>query len=440
MKRRRWVSNATAKYVLTPIRRRRALVRQYDRADCGPAALATLVRYLGGDVPLATVRELCRTTRSGTSLAQLEQAARALGLDADACSGAYESLSALAFPAIAHLTQPDARDHFVVVYHAGNDGVVIGDPANGLLRLSRADFEARWQSRAALCTWAVRNRSTTPHGATSDLIRSALRGQRVWIGQCAFLGLVLTALGLLTSAAVQFVIDDVLPNQRHGALTATAILLACVVALRVCIGYARQRALVTLSSRVGKNINTAVVRALFRLPLAFFETRRTGDLTVRLTDMTVLQNGVMRVIGAFAIDGCFVAGGIAILLAYTTRIGWLVLAGLAVYSAAVWRGMSSVRREQARSMGELADLEAAYIEAVASMETIVTSDSRAAFAVRLVARTTNYQRTLAALGVEQARLLSTTDALSSTLSLAVLIIGASLVMSHSLRLGEMVLV
>ena len=59
--------------------RRFTHVQQIDAMDCGAASLGMICRHFGRDVSLAHIRQLCHTSRDGTSLKALCHAATELG-------------------------------------------------------------------------------------------------------------------------------------------------------------------------------------------------------------------------------------------------------------------------------------------------------------------------------------------------------------------------
>ena len=97
--------------------RKYPLVRQYDRADCGPAALLTVLKTLGGDAPFPHVRRLCGTGATGSSMRDLLVAAGELGLEARGATGDYDSLRKEPMPCIAQASMAESfLPHFVVLY------------------------------------------------------------------------------------------------------------------------------------------------------------------------------------------------------------------------------------------------------------------------------------------------------------------------------------
>jgi CRP-like cAMP-binding protein len=113
-----------------------AWVGQEEAADCGLAALTMIARTLGVAVPLAELRRRVRLTVAGLTLSDLMRLGRALGLNCRAARIDPGRLGELTPPAVAHTTD----GHYVVVYECGERGVVVGDPASGLVTLSAATF------------------------------------------------------------------------------------------------------------------------------------------------------------------------------------------------------------------------------------------------------------------------------------------------------------
>jgi ABC-type bacteriocin/lantibiotic exporter with double-glycine peptidase domain len=59
-----------------------------------------------------------------------------------------EQLADAVLPAVAHL----AEGHYVVIYERGRDGVVVGDPAAGVLTLAADAFRRAWSGNLLLLT------------------------------------------------------------------------------------------------------------------------------------------------------------------------------------------------------------------------------------------------------------------------------------------------
>jgi CRP-like cAMP-binding protein len=122
-------------------------VRQESATDCGVAALAMVARFHGRDVGLLDcLRRVARVRQAGTSLLEVQRAAALLGFHGHAVRLGVEELTEAALPAVAHLT----HGHFVVVYAAGQQGIVVGDPAVGVVTLAADAFRQTWSGNLLL--------------------------------------------------------------------------------------------------------------------------------------------------------------------------------------------------------------------------------------------------------------------------------------------------
>ena len=124
-------------------------VWQVDEMDCGAACLAMACRHFGRDVSLAHVRKTVQMGMDGTSLAGIAAGAESLGMRVRSVKASKSRLEELPPPAIVHFD----GNHWVVLYAADGDRVRLSDPARGLVRMDRAEFEDKWSGYAALLAY-----------------------------------------------------------------------------------------------------------------------------------------------------------------------------------------------------------------------------------------------------------------------------------------------
>jgi CRP-like cAMP-binding protein len=104
-------------------------VPQLEQADCGLAALAMVGSRLGAQVSVEQLRHKAAPGLQGLSLQQLRDLAGAVGLHGRAVKVSVDRLGQVKLPAIAHLTS----GHYVVLHELSEAGVVMGDPASGIV-------------------------------------------------------------------------------------------------------------------------------------------------------------------------------------------------------------------------------------------------------------------------------------------------------------------
>ncbi|WP_424986610.1 cysteine peptidase family C39 domain-containing protein [Microbulbifer sp. S227A] len=123
--------------VWTLLTRRRALVMQTGRTDCGVACALTLANLLGRPADPVQAVEDMDPDRTGTSLEALRLYFQdRLGFAAKALKVPARSLRKIRGRAILHMQQ----QHYVVLLRAGARGVLVFDPAVGPVFYPAADF------------------------------------------------------------------------------------------------------------------------------------------------------------------------------------------------------------------------------------------------------------------------------------------------------------
>ncbi|HEX7787150.1 MAG TPA: ABC transporter transmembrane domain-containing protein, partial [Methylomirabilota bacterium] len=253
-------------------------VAQIDERDCGAAALATVCRHFGRRVSLARIRQLVQTASDGTSLRALCRAAETLGLAARSVKASRRHLDELPLPAIAHWD----GNHWVVIYDVDATHVRVSDPALGLRRLARAEFEAKWTGYVALFDYTEAFASA-PEGRPSAAWLWPF--VRPWAGvlarALALAGLV-AGLQMLLPVFTQVIVDRVLVEQDAGLLRVIILAMVGVLTLMIASMAVQRYLLSFVAVRVDAATLDFLTRRLLALPTTYFGSRRTGDIQRRL--------------------------------------------------------------------------------------------------------------------------------------------------------------
>jgi ABC-type bacteriocin/lantibiotic exporter with double-glycine peptidase domain/CRP-like cAMP-binding protein len=306
------------------------LVRQLDEMDCGVACVAMVCRYFGRAVAPSRIRLAVGTSVDGTSLRGIQRGGELVGLEVKPVRASKARLDQLPLPTIVHVDQ----NHWVVLHRVESDRVDLADPAIGRRRISRDKLLERWSGYAALVRPTDRLQqaplaSAGHAGWLWPFIRPHLRA--------LILALLLTIVGagfqMLLPVMTERVVDDVLVNHNFALLHLLGIGMIAALVAGLLASLAQGR----LLSRVGAEIDAAalddVTARLLRLPMAYFETRRTGDLQARLDGLrqarqVVIQQGME----GFTSTVQFVAA-MAVMLAYSWTLGLAFIATIPLYAA-----------------------------------------------------------------------------------------------------------
>src|SRR6266699_2999950 len=303
-------------------------ITQIDEMDCGAASLGMICRHFGRKVSLARIRQLCHTATDGTSLKALSRAASELGLAARALKVSLRNLPVMPLPAIAHWE----GNHWIVLYDVDERFVRVADPALGLRKLPRREFEAKWTGYAALFDYTPTFEQAPESKPTLAWIVPFLARQKVLLLQALGLAIAVSFLELLFPVFTQIVVDRVIVENDFGLLK--LILLAMVAALVFVqlFTLAQEYLLAFAAVRLDTAVLDFLSRKLLSLPMSYFTSRRTGDIQRRLEGARqVRQFAVEQGVGAL-LAMVFLVGAVVLMAMYSPLLTLAFLATTPLYA------------------------------------------------------------------------------------------------------------
>ena len=346
--------------------RRLPHVHQLDEMDCGAACLGMVTRYYGKTVSLPLIRELVHTSTDGTSLLGIARGAEELGLASRSLRVSKSRLDLLPLPAVVHWE----GNHWVVLYEITHDHVRVGDPARGIRRLSREEFEAKWSGYAVVFEPTPAFDDVPEAKPSYSWVLPFLRPHRGTLVKAALLALVAAGLELVIPIFTQIVVDDALPDKDRSLLF--IVLGGLVLVFLVITGATLlQRYILSfVAVRMDTQSLDFLTERLLALPMSYFTTRRTGDIERRLAGMRqvrqfLVQSGVAALTAATQL-----AASLALMFYYSWVLA-LVYVALAPAYALLLRFSSTRLRPMFDSLEEaFGKYESQQIDAIRGIETV----------------------------------------------------------------------
>lgn len=270
--------------------------KQPDAKDCGPTCLRIIAKHYNKSIPLPQIRTLSETTRDGSGLLGLSNAAEALGFRTLGVKINFNTLVADApLPCIVHWN----KNHYVVVYRIDKAGkVYVSDPAYGLITYTKAEFIKYWigenahentEEGIALIL------ETSPAFYTSDFEETEKKTSFSFLSRylLKYKSLVIQlAIGLLAGSLLslifpfltQSIVDVGIQNQDINFIYLVLLAQVMLFMGKMGIEIIRSWILLHLSTRINISIISDFFIKLMKLPISFFDTRMTGDIMQRIND------------------------------------------------------------------------------------------------------------------------------------------------------------
>lgn len=261
--------------------------------DCGPTCLRMIAKYYGKNYSLADLRQASYTTREGSSLLGICDAAEKIGFRTLGVKVDYQKLLEDApLPCIAHWNQ----NHFVVIHKIKKNKVYIADPGHGLLIYKKEEFLKCWLSTPDEGILLLlepgpdfdKEEEIAPTSSHTKngllfLFRYLFRYKR-WLIQLFLSLLAGSILELIIPFLTQSVVDIGVQQQNINFIYLLLLAQLMVFFGRVTIEVIRSWLLLHMSSRVNIALVSDFFAKLMRLPISFFDSKLTGDIMQRIND------------------------------------------------------------------------------------------------------------------------------------------------------------
>jgi ATP-binding cassette subfamily B protein len=195
---------------------------------------------------------------------------------------------------------------------------------------------------------------------------------------------------------------------------------------------------IRLNRDVSLRLNYDFLSHILRLPLRFFETRATGDITARLSDGMRIQKVFLEGAGTALIDGTILIGSLAFLLTTAPLLGVLAAAAIPIYGLVTAGAVRALQRDHGQAMSSFARVEGSYLDSLGSIEAIAGFGVANAFVRTNAAHFGTFQESVEALSIRHARLSLLVDLFGGGLAIVTLVWGALLVVQGELLIGSLI--
>jgi subfamily B ATP-binding cassette protein HlyB/CyaB len=256
-----------------------------------------------------------------------------------------------------------------------------------------------------------------------------IRHKRIW-RDVLFASLFIQLIGLTTPLGTQVIIDKVVVHQTDSTLIAIAVGLAMFLFFSAGMSWLRQYFVLHTGNRVDAVLGSQVFKHLFRLHLPYFEHRPTGTLVARMHAVETVREFMAGAAVSVILDFPFLLIFAAVMFAYSWQLTLIAL-GILLVVAGMSVAVTPLLRARLNRQFLLGARNQAFLtEYVAGMETVKSLQMEP----RLEGRYDDMLASYLAAGFATRQLSNTynviANALEQTMTLAILCVGALLVMRN----------
>ena len=356
--------------------------KQPDFKDCGPTCLRIISKFYGKTISLQQIRHLSETTREGSSLLGLSDAAEELGFKSLGVQIDFKTLvEDVPLPCIVHWN----KVHFVVVYKIDKtEKIYISDPSYGLITYTKDEFIKSWignnadektEEGIALLL------ETTPafyknefdneeSKASFSFLSKHLLKYKPLVLQLAIGLLAGSLLSLIVPFLTQSIVDVGIQNQDLNFIYLVLLAQVMLFLGKMGIDVIRSWILLHLSTRINISIISDFFIKLMKLPISFFDTRMTGDIMQRIND----HHRIEQLLTNSSLNTLFFLFFLLIysiiLLFYDYRLFFIYLIGSGLYIAWITFFLNKRKELDYKKFSQISQEQSKVIELINGMQEI----------------------------------------------------------------------
>ena len=417
---------------------RYTFVKQHDYTDCAAACMAMVCLHYKKETTITRLRDMMGTDIKGTNLIGLSKCAETLGFTTQAVKVDKEGfLSKYTLPCIANIVTKEGLAHFVVIFKKNDKYIVIGDPAKDLERVEIEEFYKNFTGNLLLLAPNNEFEKSKIKGDKifDRYIRLLLPQKKLFI--FAFLASVLvTFLGIISSLFNNVIYDEILPYQQKELLRTVLIAFIVVNLTSTIISFIRQWILMHLSIKIDIPLMLGYFEHIYKLPMKFFASRKTGDITTRFSDAFTIKNIFTSIALSLVMDITMALASGAILFQMNTKLFVVIVFMMIVSVILVFIFKQPYKKINEQQMQQASILNSEIIEGLRAVETIKGNANED---IELENIEREYIKSLR-IGYKESMLSNVQGTISSVISgignLILLYVGISSVINNDLTLGS----
>lgn len=268
--------------------------KQPDQKDCGSTCVKIIAKHYGKTTSIQHLRALSETTRIGSSLLGLSNASEKIGLRSLGVKINTQYLLQAPLPCILHWN----NNHYVVLYKIRKNVFYISDPAHGLLEYNKKELLKYWignnateqteEGIALLLEPTAKFYNSyfekDKQGFGFKFLSKYLFKYKRFLWQLVIGLIAASLLQLIFPFLTQSIVDIGVKNQDIHFIYLVLFAQLALFIGRTAIEIIRSWILLHLSTRINISLVSDFFIKLMNLPIAFFDTRMTGDILQRIND------------------------------------------------------------------------------------------------------------------------------------------------------------
>ncbi|MBF0188876.1 MAG: cyclic nucleotide-binding domain-containing protein, partial [Magnetococcales bacterium] len=320
--------------------RRFPIVKQRQESDCGAACLSMILNHYGKEFSLGQVVELTNLSSEGPTPANIITGGELIGFSCQAFALRFEDLEQVKLPAIIGWE----GHHYAVLYRISGKTVHIADPAKGIVRMKRKEFEKGWTQAV------VPGVATSPDVGVLIALNPTIKFEQIeppkrpilhfvgyiWPYKKYFMdalvaALILNLLGLASPLFTQTIVDTVVVHKDASLLNMMLGGMILVAIFKTVTVVAQSMLLAHTTARIDMRLMSEFYRHVLSLPMGFFLTRNKGEILARFGENAKIRAIIAGSTITVVLSTLMMFIYLLMMFGYSSSLTWVALFFIPMY-------------------------------------------------------------------------------------------------------------
>ena len=344
------------------------VVMQLEALECGAACLCMTMAYYEKWVPLEQVRKDCGVSRDGSNAANIVNAARSYGFEADGYMVEPEQLREEGeFPCIVHWE----FNHFVVCNGFKGNKVYLNDPAKGSYTVP---FERFDEAFTGVCILLKPTEGFEPSGKQRtvwDFVSGRLKGAKTAMWFMAATTLIASLTGILTAVFSRIFLDELLTGKEPQMFWPFIAGLSIVALIQIAAAWIQAIYSLRINGKMDVVGNSTYMWKVFRLPMEFFSQRMAGDIQQRKDTNASIAGQIVNIFAPLLLNTVMMLFYLIVMLRYSallTLVGVTSVVLQLLLSRIIAKKRINITRVMMRDSGKMSGYTVSGMEMIESIK------------------------------------------------------------------------
>ena len=275
------------------------VVMQLEALECGAACLTMILAYYDKWIPLEQVREDCGVSRDGSNARNILNAARSYGMKAAGYRFEVEDLKKEGeFPCIIHWE----FNHFVVLNGFKGNKVYLNDPARGSYTVSIERFDESFTGIVLMMEPSEVFIKSGKRKSVLAFAKERLSGAGAAVAFVVLTTIIGSLCTMINAGFSRAFMDYLLPGRNPSWVIPYFALMLLLTLIQLCAAWIQAVYSLRINGKLAAVGNSTYMWKIFKLPMAFFSQRMSGDIQARKESNANIASNVVNTLAPLLLN------------------------------------------------------------------------------------------------------------------------------------------